>query len=248
MTRRRPFVVGITQARMNSSRLPGKILLEAAGKPLLQHHVERLSRARTLDLHVLATTDMPADDPVEDLGKRLGVPVVRGSETDVLDRFYRAASAHGAEVAVRFTGDCPLIDPGLVDDLLTLFLTSEPALDYACIDVNRLPRGLDAEAMSRAALDEAWAQADQPFEREHVTPYIYHRPDRFRLDLLSLEGPADQHRWCVDTAEDLELVRRLLDALLPGNPGFGWRDCLDILRDHPDWVELNRGVAQKPLM
>ncbi|HYE49696.1 MAG TPA: glycosyltransferase family protein [Azospirillaceae bacterium] len=243
----RPRTVIVSQARMNSFRLPGKVLMEAAGKPLLQHHLERLGRSARADLVVLATTVEAVDDPVAELAASLGVPVVRGSEWDVLDRFYRAALAHEAGIIVRVTADCPLIDPALIDALLDMFAAAEPALDYAGIDVGVFPRGLDAEAMTRAALDEAWRRASLPLEREHVTPYIYRRPERFRLGGYRLPEDHGRHRWCVDTPADFELVRRLLETLLPDNPGFGWRDVLAVLRDHPDWPLINQDVAQKPL-
>jgi len=239
----RPRIVGITQARMGSTRLPGKVLMPAAGAPLLTHHLDRLKRATRLDALVVATSELPADDSVAAHAAACGVAVSRGSETDVLDRFYRAALAHRADIVVRFTSDCPLIDPDLVDGLVDLFLSG--GLDFACIDVDRFPRGLDAEITRFATLETAWREADQPFEREHVMPFIWRRPDRFRLGALTGPTPPVGRRWCVDTAEDLELVRRLLETLLPTKPGFGWRDCLDVLSAHPEWADINRDVRQK---
>ncbi|WP_044558467.1 cytidylyltransferase domain-containing protein [Azospirillum sp. B4] len=248
----KPRVVCITQARMGSTRLPGKVLLPVAGKPLLAHQVERLRRATLVDEVVVATSDGANDDPISALCQHLGVACFRGSELDVLDRFCRAALAHRADVAVRVTGDCPLIDPGLIDQLLALFLAADPPLDHASVDIGHYPRGLDAEAISMAALQTAWKEATAPFEREHVTPFIYRRPDRFRLGALPPPaGPAPvemgPQRWCVDTVEDFQLVRRLLEELLPAKPRFTWTDCLEVLRRHPDWALLNRDVAQKTL-
>lgn len=245
-------VVGISQARMTSTRLPGKILLPAAGKPLLAHHLERLRRCRTLDAVVLATTVNATDDPVARLGEELGIPVFRGSEQDVLARFAGAAALGAADTVVRVTSDCPLIDPALVDALVAGFLEDGTA-DYRSIDVGRFPRGLDAEVFRRSLLDEAAAMATDPAEREHVTPYIYRRPDRFRLadPLIPPEGQPDgslpPQRWCVDEPADYELVRRILEALLPGKPNFGWQDCCSVLHDHPDWADLNAAVRQKTL-
>ncbi|TWB64114.1 cytidylyltransferase domain-containing protein [Nitrospirillum viridazoti] len=247
----KPRVVCITQARMGSTRLPGKVMLTVAGRTLLAHQVERLRRATLVDEVVVATSDRAADDAIADQCRVLGVACFRGSEHDVLDRFCRAALAHHADVAVRVTGDCPLIDPGLIDQLLTLFLAANPPLDHASVDIGYYPRGLDAEAISMTALQAAWQEAREPFEREHVTPFIYRRPDRFRLGSLPPAGPAPvemgPQRWCVDTVEDFQLVRRLLETLLPAKPHFTWTDCLDVLRRHPDWVLLNRDVVQKPL-
>ncbi len=250
LTAARPRVVCISQARMTSTRLPGKVLMEAAGKPLLEHHLERLGRCRTLDALVLATTVNATDDPLEALGRRLGLPVFRGSEQDVLSRFAGAAAEAGADIVVRVTSDCPLIDPALVDGLVAAFLAGRgevPPLDYLSIDTSLLPRGLDAEAFTRAALDEAAEQAADPAEREHVTPYIYRRPGRFRLGRpLRPDGAGPvELRWCVDEPADFELVRRLLEALLPENPTFGWQDCCKVLEAHPDWAGINREVRQK---
>ena len=250
----KPRVVAISQARMTSTRLPGKVLMPAAGRPLLGHHLERLSRTPGLDAVVLATTVNATDDPVAACAQSLGVAVFRGDEQDVLGRFAGAAALADADLVVRVTADCPLIDPALVGRLIATFRESQP-LDYLSVDSTRFPRGLDAEIFPRSLLDEAAANATDPTEREHVTPYLYRRPDRFRLGAALvpdvqvdpsgswLEG----QRWCVDEPADYELVRRLLEALLPSNPGFGWQDCCRTLRDHPDWVDINRSVRQKTL-
>ncbi len=245
----RPRVVCISQARMTSTRLPGKVLMDAAGRPLLAHHLERLARCRAIDALVLATTVNGTDDPVAELAESLGVPVFRGDEQDVLGRFAGAAAMAGAEVVVRVTADCPLIDPALVDRLVTAFLGSTPPLDYLSLDVSRFPRGLDAEVFTRAALDEAAAGAAEPVEREHVTAHLYRRPERFRIGppLAPEDGSVLAQRWCVDEAADLELVRRLLGALLPKKPDFGWQDCCKVLREHPEWADLNGSVRQNTL-
>lgn len=254
----KPRVVAITQARMGSTRLPGKVLLAMAGKPLLHHHLDRLRRARLVDQVVVATTDQPEDGVIADLAQGLGLPVFRGSETDVLDRFHGAATAHGADVVLRVTSDCPLIDPDLIDALLALFLDGwgregrRGRFDHASIDIAHYPRGLDAEAVTMDALRTAWREAEQPFEREHVTPYIYRHPHRFSLGALARPGadPADGIaglRWCVDTPRDAHLVRLLLEEVLRHHPHFTWRDCLAVLQRHPDWSAINHDVAQKPL-
>jgi len=245
----KPRVVAISQARMTSTRLPGKVLMPAAGRPLLAHHLDRLSRTPGLDAVVLATTVNATDDPVAACAESLGIQVFRGDEQDVLGRFAGAAALAGADLVVRVTADCPLIDPALVGRLIAAF-SDDPSLDYLSIDSTRYPRGLDAEIFPCRLLDEAAANATDPAEREHVTPYIYRRPERFRLGtaLVPLEPvePPDQ-RWCVDEHADYELVRRLIEALLPSNPAFGWQDCCELLRDHPDWMDINRAVRQKTL-
>lgn len=244
-------VACVTQARMTSTRLPGKILMTAAGKPLLQWHLERLLAARRVDQVALATTSNPEDDQTAELGKKLGVFVFRGSEDDVLGRFAGCAAACGADTVIRVTADCPLIDPALIDDLVDAFAAT-PTIDYCSVDVGRLPRGLDAEIFAYATLATAAAQAQEPSEREHVTPFIHRRPDRFRLG-PPIGPPADPsspleraYRWCVDEAADLELVRLLL-AELPSDRVFGWRDVCMLLSRHPDWADVNRDVAQRKL-
>lgn len=241
-------VVIVTQARMTSTRLPGKVLKEAAGKPLFAHHLERLKRVRAADAVIVATTVNATDDPIVDLAQSLGFPFVRGDEQDVLDRFVRAARAEDAGIVVRVTSDCPLIDPALLDTLIARYRTGQaetPPIDYACIDVSRFPRGMDAEIFSRVLLEEAGREATEQAEREHVTPYIYRRPDRFRLVGVGPDAGTWPYRLCVDEDSDLALVRRLLDAFLPANPDFGWQDCCKLLDDHPEWVAINRAVQQR---
>ncbi|WP_395454994.1 cytidylyltransferase domain-containing protein [Azospirillum melinis] len=247
----RQRIVAISQARMTSTRLPGKVLMPAAGRPLLAHHLERLSCTPGLDAVVLATTVNATDDPVVECAQGLGVAVFRGDEQDVLGRFAGAAALADADLVVRVTADCPLIDPALIGRLIAAFQDGQP-LDYLSIDSTRYPRGLDAEIFPRRLLDEAAANATDPAEREHVTPYLYRRPDRFRLGTalvpdLPLDSDLEGQRWCVDEPADYELVRRLLEALMPANPVFGWQDCCKTLRDHPDWVDINRSVRQKSL-
>jgi spore coat polysaccharide biosynthesis protein SpsF len=238
-------VIAIIQARMGSTRLPGKVLKDLEGETMLARVVERLRRARAIDELLIATTDRPADDAIVAECRRLSVPVSRGDQNDVLDRYYRAAQLVKADVIVRITSDCPLIDPGITDKTVSAFLEALP--DYASNTLARTyPRGLDTEVMSLAALARAWQQARKPYEREHVTPYLYEHPSEFKL--LSVTGDADHstHRWTVDTTEDLEFVRAVY-ARFTANPEFLWRDVLDLLDREPELVELNRSVMQKPL-
>lgn len=238
-------VVCISQARMGSTRLPGKIMLPALGRPLLHWHLTRLSRARLVDRLVVATTVEAQDDPIVDFCDEAGVAVFRGSESDVLSRYAGAAASFGAATIVRVTSDCPLIDPALIDQAIAAYGAARPAADYLSIDVSDLPRGLDAEVFSRAALVAADREAREPAEREHVTPFLYRRPERFRCASLGLGQGLGGMRWCVDEAGDYELVRRIIESLAPANPAFTWRDCLAAMRAHPDWQALNGAVRQK---
>lgn len=240
-------VVCVSQARMTSTRLPGKILMTAAGKPLLQWHLERLQAAKRVDQVALATTANAADDPAAELAAKLGVFVFRGSERDVLERFAGCAAACGADTVIRVTADCPLIDPALIDDLIDAFAAT-PTIDYCSIDVGRFPRGLDAEIFAYSSLATGAAEARETFEREHVTPFIYRRPDRFKLGRPVGPPPGaplpPAGRWCVDEAADLKLIRLLL-AELPTGGVFGWRDVCMLISQHPDWADVNRDVAQR---
>jgi spore coat polysaccharide biosynthesis protein SpsF len=241
-------VVGIIQARMGSSRLPGKVLAEIRGYPMLWHVVERTRAAETLHKVVVATTTEPADDVIVAFCREHGVDCFRGSETDVLDRYYRAAREHAAEAVVRITSDCPLIDPEIVDKTVRAFMVEQRdcALDYAS---NRIvltyPRGLDTEVMTFRTLEVAWREARQSYQRTHVTPYIYENPDRFRI--LSVTGDRDYsaYRWTVDTPEDLELVRAIY-ARLAGER-FLLNDVVRLMEREPELPEINRSVAQKAL-
>lgn len=242
---KKPRVVVISQARMGSARLPGKVLMTAAGKPLLQHHLERLQRCRTADLVVLATTWLPADNPIAELCDTLGIPVFRGHPTNVLDRFARCAAVYDADVIVRVTADCPLIDPAVTDRVVSRFLAADPPLHYMSLDVTQFPRGLDTEVFAITGLIEAFTRARGAYYREHVTPYIRDQSPRLRMAVHSEPVGCGAHRWCVDEPADLALVRRILDQLLPDHPHFGWRDCLAVVSAEPAIGKLNSGVHQR---
>lgn len=238
-------VVAIIQARMASKRLPGKVLKGIAGEPMLVRVVERTRRARTLDETVVATSSGLTDDPIAALCRQRGYPCVRGEEADVLARYLQAARQYDAHVVVRITADCPLMDAELVDEVVAAFLAAEPPVDYASNRiVRRYPIGLDVEVMSRGALERAGREAHQPYQREHVTPYLYEEPGRFAV--LSVEAPQDhgELRWTVDTEEDLRFVRQVY-ARFPGDPFFGWRQVLDLLRAEPQLAAINAHVRQK---
>ncbi|HVN56304.1 MAG TPA: glycosyltransferase family protein [Anaerolineaceae bacterium] len=242
-------VVAIVQARMRSSRLPGKVLLDLGGKPALEWVLDRARRARSLDEVMVATTDDFCDRPVVDFCQANGYPVFRGSAFDVLDRYYQAALQVGADVVVRITGDCPLIDPGEIDHVVEEFFAR--GVDFAA---NRLPPpwkrtypiGLDTEVCSFAALERAWREAEEKFEREHVMPYLYDQPGRFQTFVLQTKPDAGEMRWTLDTPADLELLRKIVDGLAP-REDFSWREVLALVRQHPDWIEINTHVAHKSL-
>ena len=235
--------VAIIQARTGSTRLPGKILLPLLGEPLLVRVVRRVDRAKSIDATVVATTTLADDDAIADLGANEGWLVERGSEMDLLDRYLRAGRAHDAERVVRITSDCPLIDPDLIDEVVAALEAA--GSDYASntLEPRTLPRGLDVEAMTMAALEAAGHEDHDPASREHATPFIYRHPERFRLTRVSYPLDLSVHRWTVDTPEDYELVCRLYDAL--GRDDFSWLDALEVVEAHPEWASLNRHVEQK---
>jgi spore coat polysaccharide biosynthesis protein SpsF len=245
MTGRR--VVGIVQARMGSTRLPGKVLAEIAGVPMLVRTVERARQAATVDDWIVATTRDPSDDPLKTLCLEHGYRLFRGSVDDVLDRFHQAAVQGGADVIVRVTADCPLLDPALVDLTVRAFLDASPPADLV---VNRLPGartypiGLDVEVVSFAALERAWREAIEPHQREHVLPFLYDPPGRFRVIRLDAERDYCDLRWTVDTPADLEFVRQVY-ARLGGRGDFGWRDVLALVQAEPDLASINAGVRHK---
>ncbi|MGA8617152.1 MAG: glycosyltransferase family protein [Candidatus Sulfotelmatobacter sp.] len=237
-------VVAIIQARMGSTRLPGKVLTEIHGHPMLWHVVRRTRAAKTLDQVIVATTTEPADDAIVAFCSEHGVVFFRGSEMDVLDRYYQAARQHDAHIIVRITADCPLIDPEIIDKTVRAFLSENP--DYASNSIVRCyPRGLDTEVISLQALQSAWHEARKGYQRTHVTPYIYEDPGRFRT--LSVSGDEDwsAYRWTVDTPEDLEFVRAIYSRGEGKN--FLLSDVLQLIQREPELAEINRSVAQKAL-
>ena len=235
--------LAIVQARTGSTRLPGKVLLPLLGEPVLVHVVRRVARARALDGVVVATTVEPGDDPIERLASTEGWPLVRGSEQDLLDRYLLAARAHEADIIVRITSDCPLVDPDLIDAVVAAL--RETGVDYASntLPPRTYPRGLDVEAMTRAALETAGREDTDPASREHATPYLYRNPDRFRLQPVPGEADLSMHRWTLDTPEDYTLIERIYEAI--GHDDFAWTEVLALLEANPEWSELNRHVRQK---
>jgi spore coat polysaccharide biosynthesis protein SpsF len=237
--------VAIIQARTGSSRLPRKVLLPLLGAPMLTRVVRRVTRASRVDATIVATTTASSDDAIVALAEREGWLVARGSETDLLDRYVQVARAQAATTVIRITSDCPVIDPELVDDVVAAL--ADGSFDYASnsLEPRTYPRGLDVEAMTMAALEQAWREDDDPGSREHATPYIYRHRELFRLGRVASPVDLSGHRWTVDTPEDYELIRRIYDRL--GRDDFSWRDVLAEIERQPALSDLNRHVAQKPL-
>lgn len=237
------MILGIVQARMASTRLPGKVLLPLAGAPMLARQIERVQRAQSLDRLIVATTTGQEDDAIASLAADLGVECCCGSADDVLDRYFGAAEAHAPSHVVRLTADCPLADWQLIDRAIEFAVGG--GFDYASNTLRPAwPDGLDVEVLTFAALESAWREARSPVEREHVTQFIVKRPERFSLG--SLEGEVDLSalRWTVDEPRDYDFVRQVYDALYPGNPAFTTDDVLHLLRQRRDLMDINSGIER----
>jgi len=260
----KPRIVAIIQGRMSSSRLPGKILADIAGQPMLTRVFVRTSRAATVTETVFATTTDPSDDPVAEYCDFSGIPFTRGSLYDVLDRYYQAAKETKADIIVRITADCPVMDPALIDDVVNTILDGE--YDFVC---NRLPPpwqrtypiGLDVEVCTFEALKKAWREAKEPQQREHAMPYFYEgvelnrinrrleygtSPRGFRVALLHHTSGFGDYRWTVDTPEDLEFIRQVYSRF-DGRDDFSWKEVLDLVHNEPHLMQINASVQHKTL-
>jgi len=234
----------VIQARTGSTRLPGKVLEDLGGRPVLEWVVRAARAATQVNEVIVATSTTAGDDAVADLAGSMGAPVVRGSEDDVLSRFVATLDAHPADAVVRLTADCPLLDPALIDSVAGAWAAS-PTLDYvSTVLVRSLPRGMDIELVTARAL-RAVDRMAVGHDRVHVTSGVYADPTAYRLLGLSVTPPAHDLRVTLDTAADLVVLRALV-ALLPDAPPE-WRDVVAILRGRPDLVAINAGVVQKPL-
>lgn len=240
-------IVAIIQARMGSSRLPGKVLRDIHGKPMLIWVVERVRKAARVSEVMVATTDDAGDDLIEQVCANNRIPCYRGNVFDVLDRYYQAALEAEADIVVRITADCPLIDPGLIDLVIDRFL--EEKVDFAA---NRLPPpykrtypiGLDVEIVSFSALEKAWKEAKEKHEREHVLPYLYDVPGRFKILTVDYKKDLGSYRWTVDTEPDLRFVREIF-KLLPDRENFSWLDVLELVQQSPHLMEINADINHK---
>jgi spore coat polysaccharide biosynthesis protein SpsF (cytidylyltransferase family) len=234
-------VVAIVQARMGSTRLPGKVLQPLAGKPAILRMLERVAKSQTITELWLATSDLPRDDELAMVVESAGYRVFRGSEDDVLERYYKLAAQAKADVVVRLTGDCPLHDSSVIDTVIRAFL-EQPSARYASNNFPPgYPDGLDTEVFNFVALEHAHLTCHDPREREHVTPGIHrqHHPEP-KPEIINVAAPADfSHlRWTLDTPEDLEFIRKVYDRL-NDQPDFSWMDVLALLTRDPSLLEIN---------
>lgn len=239
----------IVQARMGSTRLPGKILEKVTGQmTMLELIIERLKSCKVPDEIIVATTDRSQDDVVVRLASKTGVKSFRGSEEDVLDRFYNCAAHFKIDVIIRITSDCPLLDPALVDKMLKRFLASKSGIDYMSNTQRRTyPRGLDVEIITFEVLEKLSRLANEGRQREHVTAYIHQHPELFKLDSVEQKKDLSHLRWTVDEKKDLEFVKEIYKRLYKKNRVFLQGDILKALKEEPYLSEINKDVEQKAI-
>jgi glutamate-1-semialdehyde aminotransferase/spore coat polysaccharide biosynthesis protein SpsF (cytidylyltransferase family) len=234
--------VAVIQARVGSTRLPSKVITPILGTPMIEHQIKRIEMARSVDEIVLATTDLPEDRPLVELAVRLGIHAFTGSENDVLNRVCSAGQAHGADVVMRLTGDCPLLDPAVIDWFADQFF-AEPDIDYVSGDAT-LGDGLDVELMTMAAIEQAERGATRSYEREHVTTYLW-QSGLFDARKISFEPDLTGSRWVVDEPADLEFATAVYEKLFPKHGyGFGVAEILDLLTRRPEIQALNGDIVR----
>ena len=232
------MVLGILQARVSSTRLPGKVIKDIMGLPMIIRQVERVRRAKVIDQLLIATSLDSSDDAIEHLCEEYKIAYFRGSLNDVLDRFYRAAESVLPDHIVRLTGDCPLADPELIDKVISYHL--EGGFDYTSNTVEpTYPDGLDIEVFRFHCLKKAWEEARLPSQREHVTLFMYTQPNLFRVGSFKGDVDYSKLRLTVDEPVDFELVTRIYQALYPSNPEFTTEDVLTFLKENKTLVSLN---------
>jgi len=244
------MIVAIVQARMGSTRLPGKVLKPIMGKPMLWHLVQRLKRTTYVDKVVIATSEEKNNDVIRDFCTQYSIDCFSGSEDDVLDRFYKAAKQYNADIVIRITADCPLLDPDLIGGMLKEFISSNK-YDYYCVacgasasteefNGHRYPDGLDAEIFKFSVLEIAWKEAKDQLEREHVTPFIWRRSERFNLGKKRSQKDYSLMRWTVDNQADFEIIEEIYKNLYLKKTDFGLEDILDFFNNHPKLQDKNK--------
>lgn len=227
---------------MTSSRLPGKPMMKIGEMPMLGLHIKRLKKSTKIDEVYVAMTTNSQDNIMADYCLQNDIKYFRGSENDVLSRYENCANVSNADVIVRVTGDCPLIDAGLVDNVVENYFSKN--CDYSHLDITKYPRGFDCEVFSRTTLREAYEEATKPSEREHVTSFIYNHPERYILSKYSMEEDYSDLRFCVDQLEDLKLVEAVNLNFKDEIIDVGWKDIVDFVKSRPEIKRINSSVEQ----
>lgn len=238
--------VAIIQARMSSTRLPGKVLKEVLNKPLIMYQIERIAKTKLIDDIVVATTMNKADKPIIDLCVSKKINHFCGSENNVLSRYYLAAKKYSADIVIRLTADCPLIDPMIVDKVIKYFIEKYDRYDYVSNIFQRTyPRGMDTEVFSFKLLEETYLKAKTDYEKEHVTPYIYNNPQIYSIANISNSCDLSGIRLTVDTIEDFQLIQLIIETLFPNNSNFSLNNIIEFLEKNPDLRKINQHIQQK---
>lgn len=240
--------IAIIQARMGSARLPGKVLMNIGKKPVLHWVIERVKRAKLIDKVIVATSNKEKDDVIEKLCKKLGTGCFRGSEEDVLARFYEAAKVQKADIIVRITADAPFVDPLIIDKIIKIHFKNKN--DYTANDTeNSYSRGMDVEVFNFESLEKANFNAKKTYQREHITPFIYEHPEIFKIEISKAEGILKRPRFrlCVDTKEDLQLIRKIYKALSESKEEINIYNIIQLLDSNPKLAEINANARQKKL-
>lgn len=241
-------IVAIIQARMGAERLPKKVLMDIEGRPMLWHVVGRLKQSKLIENIVVATTESIEDDSIESFCKEHSIDFYRGSEKNVLDRYYHAAKLYKANIVVRITADCPLVDHVIVDKVISGYLANIDNCKGACNIIRRTyPRGLDTEVISFSALEQAWKNVDKDYQREHVTAYMYEHPELFKIYSVENDRDLSHLRWTVDEEADLKFVREVYKRLYREKEVFQSQEVIELLERTPALININRGVEQKAI-
>ncbi len=239
-------IVAIIQARMGSTRLSGKVMKDIKGKTVLCHVIERVNQSKLIDEIIIATTVKQSDDVISAEALKYGSTVFRGSEEDVLSRYYYAAKENNADIVVRITSDCPVIDPNVVDEIIQFYLDNEYGIVTNAgsnLSKRTFPRGLDTEVFSYKLLEEAFNNAKEKYQREHVTPFIYENSKK-TYDFVS-DIDHSKHRWTLDTKEDFELIDTIYDRLYKGSHDFYLEEILELFEQEPNLFDINAHIEQK---
>lgn len=238
------MIAVIIQARMGSTRLPGKVLADIEGRPMLWHIIQRVKQATKVDKVIVATTHLPEDQKVVEVAQSCGVEFFQGSEKDVLDRYYQAAKKAGAEVIVRVTGDCPVVDPQLMDRVIEFFMAGGYDHVSTAYPTATFPDGLDLWVFSFSALEKAWNQAQLQSEREHVTPYMWNHPELFNIATFENDTDMSHMRWTVDEENDLRFIKEVYKRLYKPDKIFFMNDILALLEKEPALQEINQAITR----
>ncbi len=240
-------IVAIIQARVGSTRLPRKVLKEIEGKSVLSHVVDRVKQCKYIDKIVIATSYLEQDTDIEKEANNIGVDCFRGSEEDVLSRYYNVANKTNADIVIRITADCPCIDYKIIDCMIEEFIKKNE-IDYMNNTIKEtFPRGYDVEIFTIESLNKAYENAEKNYEKEHVTPYIYTHPDKFNISVYKNDIDYSCYRLTLDTEEDFIVISKVYEGLYKANKYFGLQEVIKFMKENSELVKINQYVKQKKL-